>query len=121
MPRLKLIEGAVRGLLRSYKETYGVHALASSRRQPMLPSMWRRLEAAPRGLRLPAGPPWDPVTNHDDRTVLRLGRLLWRSGHRLGEIVSSPSGEINYLTRSCVTYSIAGVLIVDPSITQLAQ
>jgi len=60
------------------------------------------------------------VTNHDDRTVLRLGRLLWRSGHRLGEIVSSPSGEINYLTRSCVTYSIAGVLIVDPSITQLS-
>jgi hypothetical protein len=47
MPRLKLIEGAVRGLLHNYKEVYGVHALASQRRQPMLPHMWRRIEAAP--------------------------------------------------------------------------
>eukprot|EP00962_Isochrysis_galbana_P026444 scaffold8214_cov121-Isochrysis_galbana.AAC.20 len=60
------------------------------------------------------------MTNHDDRTVLRLGRLLWRSGHRLGEIVSGPSEEVNYLTRSCVTYSIAGVLIADPSVAQLS-
>ena len=29
--------------------------------------------------------------------------MLWRTGHRLGEIVYHPSGEINYLTRSCAT------------------
>jgi hypothetical protein len=31
MPRIKLIEGAVRGLLQNYKEAYGVHALARAR------------------------------------------------------------------------------------------
>jgi hypothetical protein len=119
MPRLKLIEGAVRGLLRAYKDVYGVHALAPRRRQPMLPGMWHQIKAAPCNLRLPCGRTWDPISNHDDRTVLRLGRVLWRSGHRLGEIVGAPSGEVSYLTRSCVTFSIGKVLVNDPQAAQL--
>jgi hypothetical protein len=35
MPRIKLVEGAVRGLLRAYKDIYGADALAPRRRQPM--------------------------------------------------------------------------------------
>ena len=35
------------------------------------------------------------------------GRVLWRTGHRLGEIVWHPSGEINYLTHKCVSINKA--------------
>jgi hypothetical protein len=45
--------------------------------------------------------------------------VLWRSGHRLGEIVKGPTDEISYLTRSCVTFSIAGVLLTEPTSAQL--
>ena len=119
MPRLKLVEPSVRSLLRNYKEIYSVQALTARRRQPMLPKMWQQIEAAPNGIRLPRGRPWDPIGNLNDRNILRLGRVLWRSGHRLGEIVRSDLNEINYLTRFSCTYSISGVLVTDPSAAQL--
>jgi hypothetical protein len=40
--------------------------------------------------------------------------------HRLGEIVAGPSDEVSFLTRACVSYSIAGVIVADPSAQQLA-
>ena len=44
--------------------------------------------------------------------------MLWRTGHRLGEIVWHPSGEVNYLTRACVSISKAdGSKIGQPTAT----
>jgi hypothetical protein len=39
--------------------------------------------------------------------------------HRLDEIVKGPPNEISYLTRACVTFSIAGVLISEPTAAKL--
>ena len=42
--------------------------------------------------------------------------MLWRTGHRVGEIVKHPSGEINFLTRQCVSISKSnGAKVSSPS------
>ena len=42
--------------------------------------------------------------------------MLWRTGHRLGEITLHPSGEINFLTRSCVSITKAnGRKVANPT------
>ena len=118
LPRASLFEPALKGLLRSFKEIYGSQARSPHCWQPMLSSMWRRIEELPAGTPLPGRPPWDP-SSHDDLTLLRLGRVLWRSGHRIGEIVCNAAGEPNFITRGCVTYLIRGVILRDPSPAQL--
>eukprot|EP00965_Chrysotila_dentata_P131696 4354199-Pleurochrysis_carterae.AAC.1 len=45
---------------------------------------------------------------------------MWRSGHRLGEIVRT-SDEITYVLRSDVTYRFRGVVLSDPTQSQLSS
>eukprot|EP00965_Chrysotila_dentata_P128890 4261310-Pleurochrysis_carterae.AAC.4 len=49
-----------------------------------------------------------------------LLKVMWRSGHRLGEVVAT-SDEVTYLLRSDVTYRIRGVVMADPSPSDLAR
>uniref|UniRef100_A0A7S2GTD0 Tyr recombinase domain-containing protein n=1 Tax=Haptolina brevifila TaxID=156173 RepID=A0A7S2GTD0_9EUKA len=87
-------------------------------KQAMTPSLWSRIEGR-EGQQLPGRvAPWSPATRWRDRILLRLGRVQWHAGHRLGEIVSHPSGEINYLTRSCVTISKADKTLITVPTTQ---
>ena len=117
VPSQKLYEAEVKGLLRSYKHIYGVHALARRKRQPFTASMWRRVEALVPGAALSGRAAW-MSNGHDDLTVLRLGRVLRRTAHRLGEIVRYGI-EVNYLTRVCVSYRIGNLILTDPSPDQL--
>ena len=104
MPKAKAVERSLAGLQRSFKLIYGVEHLMPGRKQPMTPAMFARMEDLKEGTRLKGRrDAWSPQTRWRDRIILRLGRVLWRTGHRLGEIVHHPSGEINYLTRSCVS------------------
>jgi hypothetical protein len=107
MPKAKHIEKNLAGLSRSFKNIYGVEHLMPGHKQPLTPDMWSRIETLPEGAALPGRVNWSPATRHRDRVILRLGRVLWRTGHRLGEIVWHPSGEINYLTRKSVSISKA--------------
>ena len=116
MPKAKHIEKSLAGLLRSYKQIYGVEQLMPGHKQPMTPQMWRQVEDLPDGVPLDGRRPWSPNGSLRDRTILRLGRILWRTGHRLGEIIYHPSGEINYITRKCVTIRKAnGRIIAVPT------
>ena len=116
MPKAKHVEKSLAGLMRSFKQIYGVSHLMPGRKQPFTPDMWARIEAMPDQLPLQGRAPWSPSTRHRDRIILRLGRTLWRTGHRLGEIIAHPSGETNFLTRSCVSITKAsGRKIAVPS------
>ena len=116
MPKAKHVEKNLAGLLRSFKNIYGVEVLMPGRKQPLTPAMWARIEALPEQSSLSGRAPWSPRSRHRDRTMLRLGRVLWRTGHRLGEIVAHPSGEINFLTRSSLSIrKNSGLLIASPT------
>ena len=116
MPKAKHVEKNLAGLMRSFKNIYGVEHLMPGRKQPLTPDMWARIEHLEDGTPLQGRLPWSPATRHRDRIILRLGRTLWRTGHRLGEVVWHPSGEINFLTRSCVSIAKAsGRKIAVPS------
>jgi hypothetical protein len=115
IPPAKAVEGTTKGLLRAYKLAYGEAAVAPQRKEPMLRSMWQRIEDLPEGASLFGRACWSAQTSHLDRTVLRLGRVLWRTGHRLGEIVTDGSAEPTYLTRANVTQRLRNVLVVDPT------
>ena len=108
MPAAKSIEKSLAGLMRSFKLVYGVEHLMPGRKQPLTPTMWTKIEALQEGTQLRGrAAPWSPATRWRDSIILRLGRVLWRTGHRLGEITVHPSGEMNYLTRSCVSITKA--------------
>ena len=116
MPRAKLLEPANAGLRRAYKDAHGTLKLMPNKRQAMLPSMWRSIEDLAEGTRLPGRrDAWSPRTRHRDRSILRIGRILWRTGHRIGEICGHPSGEILFLTRSCVTLRLSGRPVTNPT------
>eukprot|EP00965_Chrysotila_dentata_P122773 4057814-Pleurochrysis_carterae.AAC.1 len=51
---------------------------------------------------------------------LTLLKVMWRSGHRLGEIVRT-SDEVTYILRGDVTYRLGGVIIADPTPQQLSR
>ena len=116
MPKAKAIERSLAGIMRTFKAIHGHEALMPGRKQPFTPAMWQRIEDLAEGTPLAGRAAWSPVTRLRDRNLLRLGRVLWRTGHRLGEIVWHPSGELNYLTRACVSISKAdGRKIAQPS------
>ena len=118
MPQAKHWEGEVKGLLRSYQKIYGTLALGRAARQPMTREMWARIEALQPGAAIAGRRVW-MLNRHDDMTVLRLGRVLWKTGHRLGEIVRYSEDEITYLTREHVSYRIGGVTYTDPPAERL--
>ena len=123
MPKAKSVEKSLAGLLRSFKDVYGVEHLMPGRKQPVTPSMFATIEGLAEGTQLRGrAQVWSPSTRWRDRIILRLGRVLWRTGHRLGEIVAHPSGEINFLTRSCVSITKAdGRKISVPTVAQWRQ
>ena len=108
MPPAKTVERCLAGIMRSFKLVHGVEHLMPGRKQPLTPAMWARIEALQEGARLNGrAQPWSPRTRLRDRLLLRLGRMLWRTGHRLGEVVYHPSDEVNYLTRSSLAINKA--------------
>lgn len=116
MPAVKHVEKSLAGLQRNFKAIYGVETLMPGRKQPLTPNMWRRIEDLTEGQHLPGRAPWSPANRHRDQCILRIGRVLWRTGHRLGEIVAHPSGELNFLTRSCVSIRKAsGAVVAAPT------
>ena len=120
VPPQKAFEAEAKGLLRSYQKVYGTIALAKRKRMPITPAMWQRVEGLQPGTALANRAPWmSPSTAHDDRNVLRLGKVLQKTAHRLGEIVMYHADEITYLTYANVTAEIGGVVRVDPTEEQL--
>ena len=116
MPRAKLLESTNAGLKRSYKDVHGTLKLMPNKRQAMLPSMWASVEGLAEGTRLPGRrDAWSPRTRHRDRSLLRIGRILWRTGHRIGEVCEHPSGDDSSLMRSCVTLRLGGRPITNPT------
>ena len=116
MPRAKLLESTNAGLKRSYKDVHGTLKLMPNKRQAMLPSMWASVERLAEGTRLPGRrEAWSPKTRHRDRSLLRIGRTLWRTGHRIGEVCEHPSGDDSSLMRSCVTLRLGGRPITNPT------
>eukprot|EP00965_Chrysotila_dentata_P023187 768587-Pleurochrysis_carterae.AAC.1 len=88
---------------------HGKEDTAPRRRQPFLYKMLETLCAKNNG-----------ATDHDTIMGTTLLKVMWRSGHRLGEIVKS-SDEVTYMLRSDVSYRINGYLRADPSPQQLAS
>jgi hypothetical protein len=120
VPSAKSLKAVVAGLMRNYFNAYGAKKLGARRREPMKREMWVRIESIPENTHLPQRrQPWSPQSNQRDRTMLRMGRVLWRTGHRVGEVCDSPDGEVRYFTRASVTYRIAGVVVMDPTAEQL--
>ena len=114
MPRAKLLEATNAGLKRAYRDEHGTLKLMPNKRQAMLPSMWKSIEQLQEGTRLPGRrEAWSPRTRHRDKYLLRIGRVLWRTGHRIGELCAG--GEDTYLTRSCVTLRLRGRPITNPT------
>lgn len=116
MPRAKLLKSTNAGLKRSYKDVHGTLKLMPNKRQAMLPSRWASVERLAEGTRLPGRrEAWSPKTRHRDRSLLRIGRTLWRTGHCIGEVCEHPSGDGSSLMRSCVTLRLGGRPITNPT------
>eukprot|EP00965_Chrysotila_dentata_P092384 3049001-Pleurochrysis_carterae.AAC.1 len=62
------------------------------------------------------GKPWEPGL--DENRINYMGvmliKVMWHTGHRLGEAVKR-SSELTYFVRSDITFRIKGVLMEDPS------
>ena len=58
-------------------------------------------------------------TNHDVFMFRRLNVFLMWTAFRAGEIVRHSSGEIMYITRACLVWSICGIILTDPTEQQL--
>jgi len=116
LPPAKVVKGELHGLLRAFVNVYGVKALMPGRREPMKYTMICDLQNAT-AARL-GGLDYDPTSplGIATRGILAVG---WRTGHRLAEFVSHPSGEIVYITRGNVQYIIGGVTVDDPTVAQL--
>ena len=109
----------MRGLLRAYVERYGTMVLAPRRREPIRFSMLLAILRIAPGTRM-GRLVWDPERDHVTRMFIAIMLVLWRTGHRVGEVVRHPSGLLVYLiTRADLTWRIAGVYVSDPSLAQL--
>ena len=117
LPPAKVVQGELHGLLRAFVVVYGSHALMPNRREPMRFTMVQallKLKATRLGARSYAP---SSFIGWAFRGMLALG---WRTGHRLAEFVSHPSGEVCFVTRNDVSYIIAGIPVADPTPAQLA-
>eukprot|EP00965_Chrysotila_dentata_P015317 506739-Pleurochrysis_carterae.AAC.1 len=72
--------------MRTYVNVYGKHALAPRRQQPFLYKMLQAVCALQPSSHVD-GRQWDPASSHDNFIGVTLLKVMWRSGHRLGEIV----------------------------------
>eukprot|EP00965_Chrysotila_dentata_P096307 3182775-Pleurochrysis_carterae.AAC.1 len=86
IPSTKQLRSALDGLMWTYVNVYGKDALAPRRQQPFLYKMLQRLCDLPEPTVI-NGERWSPSTNHDNFMGVTLLKVMWRSGHRLGEIV----------------------------------
>ena len=119
MPTRKLLFAELQGLVRRYANRYGKLALAPRRRQPMLFSTVRRICELASGTQV-GDRVWNPAADRITRTALRILKVNWRTGARLGESVRT-SHEITFFTRADVVWRINGIIYADPSLAQLAQ
>jgi hypothetical protein len=118
LPPAKVVKGELHGLLRAFVQVHGVAALMPRRREPFTYSMvstMQRVNSARLGATSYNS---DSPLGFAFRGILAVG---WRTGHRLAEFVSHPSGELCYLTRASITYVIGGVQVTDPTREQLQQ
>ncbi|KAL1521646.1 hypothetical protein AB1Y20_021303 [Prymnesium parvum] len=107
------------GLMRLYVEYHGPHSLAPRRAEPMKFTMMRSIFAISPNTKVGRWTWTD--TDHDVFIFRRLNVFLMHSAFRLGEIVAHRSGEIMYITRACVVWSVGGVLLTDPSPADLER
>jgi hypothetical protein len=98
----------------------GPHSLAPRRAEPMRFATVIKINQIPLDGRSVGGLTWSDSV-HLVFTFRRLNRFLIRTAFRLGEIVSHTSGEIMYLTRASVVWRINGMLVADPTVTQLTS
>lgn len=116
MPGYTPLVAAMNGCMRQYVVYHGPHSLAPKRAEPMEFSMMRAIyipSAATVGRWL-----WSDDT-HDVFMFRRLNVFLMHTGFRLGETVAHTSGEVMFITRSCVVWCIGGVMLIDPTPVQL--
>ena len=119
MPTAKVLKAELQGLTRRYVARYGKAVLAPRRQQPMLFSMVQRVCELRDGRRVGKSV-WSRDSDRLTRTAVRILRVGWRTGHRLGECVRT-SSELTYFVRSDVAWRINGVMYADPTDEQLAQ
>lgn len=108
MPKASALRTAIVGLMRQYKNVYGVAELAPRRKEPLTSAMWASVENLASGSSLRGSTvPWNPTVSHVDRTVLRIGRVFRKTGNRLGEAVANPADEESgyYRRSSAVLHS----------------
>lgn len=118
LPPAKVVKNELHGLLRSFVNVYGVHALMPRRREPMKYVMIRAMQDVHQARLGNRSYDAQSAIGLAFRGILAVG---WRTGHRLAEFVAHPSGELCYLTRGSVSYVIGGVTVTDPTAAQLAQ
>eukprot|EP00965_Chrysotila_dentata_P019725 654351-Pleurochrysis_carterae.AAC.1 len=84
--------------MRTYVNVYGKDVLSPRPRQPFLFSMLRRI-CELRCHTIVAGVAWEPVADDLNRIGLTLLKVMWQTGHRLGEVVRT-SDELTYFVRA---------------------
>ena len=112
MPKAKVVRLQLRGLMRSFCDAYGPLALAATRKEPIKYPMIAKLLATPDGTKV--GP---IVWKRDSFIARQIGRLMytmWRSAHRLGDLVGP-----GFTPRSLLTWSFDDVEYADPTRAQL--
>ena len=96
----KALVAAMNGLMRMYLANHGPHSLAPRRAEPMKFDMMRAIYRAQPTAVL-AGRHWTDA-DHDVFIFIRLNVFLMYAAFRLGEIVAHRSGEIMFITYTCL-------------------
>ena len=120
MPGYKALVAAMNGLMRLYIAYHGHHSLAPRRAEPMKFVMMCAIFAVGLEGTTKVGRWIWTDDDHDVFMFRRLNVFMMYTAFRAGEIVKHTSGEIMFITRACLVWSIGGVLIVDPTPGQLA-
>eukprot|EP00965_Chrysotila_dentata_P159893 5281726-Pleurochrysis_carterae.AAC.3 len=99
--------------MRSYVNVYGKEAISPSLSQPFPFTMLISI-CALRDADYVGNEVRNPSLNRVNIVGLTLLKVMWRTGHRLGEAVKT-SDKLSYFVRADVTYCIAGRVVVDPT------
>lgn len=117
MPPYKMLKASLAHLSRLYLAYHGPHSLAPRRAEPMKYSMVLVLDAIAEGSTV--GKMIWLSTNHDIFMFKCRNLVMWPTAFRLGEMVTHSSGELMFLTRSCLTWSLSGVIVQNPTRAQM--